>query len=136
MNRTSLSGLLLLSLFCLLTCSLGSEAQEPGRTPVVVSVRVIKGALVYRVDRKIVENTRENSLLTNLEAISSTRGLDYPIVILVDVDAPLREVDKLETAIAKIDFTHHTLFVGDFQRGTMEELHWSGVSAPIPASAR
>ena len=91
---------------------------------------------MYRVDKTVVENTRENSLLKHLETVASAKGLDWPILILVDVNAPLQEIDKLETAMAKIDFHSHRLFVGDFQRGVMEELHWGQKSVPIPMTAR
>ncbi|MBZ5501038.1 MAG: hypothetical protein LAN59_02205 [Acidobacteriia bacterium] len=124
-----------LLLLCLFSLSRDLQAQED-RTPVVISVRMARGSAVYRVDKTVVENTRENSLLTNLEAIASAKGLDWPIIILVDVNAPLREVDKLETAVAKIDFHNHRLFVGDFHRGVMEELHWGQASVPIPMAAR
>jgi len=103
---------------------------------VVISVRILKGSAVYRVDRKVVENTRENSLLTNLETVASAKGLDWPVIVLVDVKAPLKEIGKLETAVAKIDFSNHRVFVGDFQRGVMEELHWGQGSVPIPMTAR
>ena len=102
----------------------------------VISVRILKGSAVYRVDRKVVENTRENSLLTNLETVASAKGLDWPVIVLVDVKAPLKEIGKLETAVAKIDFSNHRVFVGDFQRGVMEELHWGQGSVPIPMTAR
>ena len=125
----------MLLLLCLFSLSRDLRAQQD-RPPVVISIRMLKGSAVYRVDRKVVENTRENSLLTNLEAVASSKGLDWPILILVDVNAPLREIGKLETAVAKIDFSNHRLFVGDFQTGTMEELHWGQVSVPIPITAR
>lgn len=122
-------------LLCLFSLSLKLQAQED-RAPVVLSVRMLQGYAVYRVDKKVVENTRANSLLTNLGTIASAKGLDWPIIILVDVNASLREIDKLETAVAKIDFHNHRLFVGDFQRGVMEELQWGQKSVPIPMTAR
>jgi len=125
----------LLLLVCLCAVSLDLQAQED-RAPVVISVRMFKGSVAYRVDKKVVENTRDNSLLTSLEKVASAKGLDLPIIILVDVNAPLREIDKLETAVAKIDFHNHRLFVGDFHRGVMEELHWGQASVPIPMTAR
>ena len=133
MSRRIRSSVLLL--LCLFSLSLELQAQED-RTPVVISVRMLQGSTVYRVDRKVVESTRENSLLTHLETVASAKGLDWPILILVDVNAPLREIDKLETAVAKIDFHNHRLFVGAFQRGVMEELHWGQASVPIPITAR
>jgi len=136
MRTTTLSRLLFVSVLSLLSVSIGSQAQQANHMPVIVSVRVTAGSFVYRVDRKIVENTRKNSLLTNLEEIASRRGLNCPIIIIVDENAPLSEIGKLETAADKIDFTRRRLFIADFHQGTMEELHWGGVSMPIPSSAQ
>ena len=119
----------------LLTCSGRSSAQENVVQPLVVSVQILKGTPVYRVNRKIVENTRDNSLLTNPERAASERGVDYPVIVLVDVNAPFTEMGKLETALDKIDFKHRRLFVGDFQTGGMNELHWDQNEIPIPANA-
>jgi hypothetical protein len=119
-----------------LTFSSGSWAQKNDGQSLVVSVQIVKGTRVYRVNRKVVEDTRDNSLLTNLETAAAERGLDYPVIVLVDVKAPFTEVGKLETALDKIDFKHRRLFVGDFETAVMNEFHWDQNGVPIPANAR
>ncbi|SRR6266481_1654521 len=119
-----------------LTFSAGSWAQKNDGQSLVVSVQIVKGTRVYRVNRKVVEDTSHNSLLTNLETAAAERGLDYPVIVLVDVKAPFTEVGKLETALDKIDFKHRRLFVGDFETAVMNEFHWDQNGVPIPANAR
>src|ERR1700689_5557652 len=69
----------------MLVCSAGCWAQQNAVQPLVVSVEIVKGSPIYRVNRKIVEDTRSNSLLTNLEGAALERGLDYPVIVIVDV---------------------------------------------------
>jgi biopolymer transport protein ExbD len=135
-QKISFSWFCVLLALSILSCSVRSQAQKDIRQPLVVSVEIVKGSRVYRVNRKVVEDTRDNSLLTSLETAASERGLDYPVIVLVDVKAPFTEVDKLETALVKIGFTHHRLFVGDFQSGLMDEFHWDQNGIPIPPNAR
>lgn len=97
---------------------------------------MVKGTAQYRVDKKVVEDTGANSLQTNLEGVASAKGLDWPITILVDVNAHLTEIGKLKAAVDKVEFSNYTMFVGDFQKGTMEELRWGPTNVPIPDAAR
>lgn len=102
---------------------------------VVVTARMEKGALVYRVNGKIVEDSKENSLITNLAQIAKARGSDVPVSIIVDVRAPFTEIGKLETALDKADLSHsRRLFVTDFRDSTMNEIHWDQTPIPIPAN--
>jgi hypothetical protein len=104
-------------------------------SPVIVSVRVEKAALIYRVNGKIVEDSKKNSLITNLARIASLRGREASIIIIVDVRAPFAEVGKLETALDKVDLTYpRRLFVADFSSSTMNEIHWDQTSVPIPSN--
>jgi hypothetical protein len=135
-QRASLLWLGVLLAMSILNCSSLAWAQKNDPQPLVVSVQIVKGTRVYRVNRKVVEDTRDNSLLTNLERAASERGLDYPVIVLVDVEAPLSEVGKLETALDKIDFKHRRLFVGDFETSVMNEFHWEQNGVPFPANAR
>jgi hypothetical protein len=103
--------------------------------PVVVTARMEKGALVYRVNGKIVEDSKENSLITNLAQIAKARGSDVPVSIIVDVRAPFAEIGKLETALDKADLSHsRRLFVTDFRHSTMNEIHWDQTPIPIPSN--
>lgn len=112
---------------------LASQGQTS--LPIVVSARMEKGALVYRVDGKTVEDSKENSLLTNLARIAKVRGNEIPVFIIVDVRAPFTEVGKLETALDKVDLTHsRRLFVADFRDATMNEIHWDQTPVPIPSN--
>ena len=113
-----------------------NQTAQSKQTPVVVSVRMVKGTAQYRVDKKVVEDTGANSLQTNLEGVASAKGLDWPITILVDVNAHLTEIGKLKAAVDKVEFSNYTMFVGDFQKGTMEELRWGPANVPIPDAAR
>jgi hypothetical protein len=138
-RRISFSWMCFLLAISVLTLSSGSSAQKNGKNdflPLVVSVEMVKGTPVYRVNRKVVEDTRDNSLLTNLESEASERGLDSPVIVLVDVKAPFTEVGKLETALDKIDFKHRRLFVGNFQEAMMNEFHWDQNGIPFPPNAR
>jgi len=89
-------------------------------------------ALVYRVNGRRVEDTRKNSLLTNLGNVVRTRGIDTPVFVIIDVRAPFSEAGKLETALDKAGLTHRRLFVSDFRDETMNEIHWDATAVPIP----
>ena len=91
-----------------------------------------KGAIVYRLNGRRVEESRKNSLLTNLGGVAEAQGLDVPVYVVVDVRAPFTEVGKLETALDKIGLTSRRLFVADFGDGTMNEIHWNQNAIPIP----
>jgi hypothetical protein len=108
-------------------------AQTP--PSMVVTARMEKGALVYRVNGKIVEDSKENSLITNLARIAKARGNDVPVSIIVDVRAPFTEIGKLETALDKADLSHsRRLFVTDFHDSTMNEIHWDQTPIPMPSN--
>src|ERR1700730_5997258 len=110
-----------------------SKPQEPESKPVVISAQMVKGMLVYKVNGKRVEDSRANSLLTNLGNIVRVRGLRIPVFITIDVRASFPEVGKLETALDKIDLTYERrVFVTDFRGGTMNEIHWDETGIPIP----
>ena len=112
---------------------LASQTQAP--PAVVVSVRIEKGSLVYKVNGKTVEDSKENSLITNLARIAKERGDQVPVFIIVDVRAPFTEVGKLETALDKVELTHsRRLFVTDFRDSTMNEIHWDQTPVPIPSN--
>jgi hypothetical protein len=94
-----------------------------------------KGALVYRVNGKIVEDSKDNSLITGLARVAKVQGNDAPVIIIVDVRAPFTEVGKLETALDKAELTHsRRLFVTDFRNPTMNEIHWDQTAVPIPSN--
>jgi len=110
-----------------------SQTQTP--SPVIVSVRMEKQGLVYKVNGKTVEDSKENSLITNLARIAKLRGNEVPVFIIVDVRAPFTEVGKLETALDKVELTHsRRLFVTDFRDSTMNEIHWDKTPVPIPSN--
>jgi hypothetical protein len=112
---------------------LASQAQTS--RPVVVSARMEKGGLVYKVNGKTVEDNKDNSLITNLSRIAKERGNEVPVVIIVDVRAPFTEVGKLETALDKVELTSsRRLFVTDFRDSTMNEIHWDQTPVPIPSN--
>jgi hypothetical protein len=100
---------------------------------VVISARIEKGAIVYKVDGKRVEDSKENSLLANLAQITRVRGTDIPVFIIVDVRAPFSEVGKLKTALDKVELTHsQKVFVSDFHNEMMNEIHLDEKPIPIP----
>jgi hypothetical protein len=110
-------------------CVAASQTAQPTSHPVVVSSRIENGSLVYRVSGKRVEDSVENSLLTNLGKIVKERGTAIPVFVVIDVRVPFSEMGKLETALDKVDLTHRRLFMSDFQNGTMTEIH---IDKPIP----
>lgn len=111
-----------------------AQIKEPTSRPVVVSARMERGTLIYRVNGKRVEDSVKNSLLTNLGSIVETRGTEVPVFIIIDVRAPFSEVGKLETALDMVGLTRYRLFVSDFRGGIMNEIHWDDKAIPIPRS--
>lgn len=128
------------SIFCffLVTMPLSPTTISQGRRvtsgPLVLSARIVKGRLIYRLNGKRVEDTKENSLLNNLEYIVKARGTDIPVFIIIDARAPFTEMGKLGTALDKVELTHNRrFFVSYFSDGMMNEIHWDDTSIPIPA---
>jgi hypothetical protein len=125
-------------LFCfiippfLLSRTGASPLSEHDAKPVVLAARMENGPLVYRIDGKRVEDSKENSLLVNLGNIVKTRGTRVPVFIVIDVRAPFTEIGKLGTALDKVGLTHGRFFVSYFRDGTMNEIHWDDTSIPIP----
>jgi biopolymer transport protein ExbD len=119
----------------LLPASSSSQMTEHAPQPVTVTAQMENGALVYRVNGKRVEDSRNNSLLTNLERILQERGSDVPVFIIIDVRAHFSEVGKLETALDKVGMTQRRLFVTDFRDRTMNEIHWDETPIPMPEMA-
>lgn len=117
----------------LLICPAKSQPEEQKRQPVVLSAQMENGMLIYKVNGKKVEDSKNNSLLTNLAEIVRARGTEISVLIIIDVRAPFTEVGKLATALDKADLTHdRRLFVADFQTRTMNEIHWDQTAIPIP----
>ena len=117
--------------FLLISGALARSQQQPAH-PVVVSAQTEGGAIVYKVNGRRVEDSRKNSLLTNLGNVADARGLDAPVFIIIDERSPFTEVGKLETALDKIGLTKRRLFIADFRDGTMNEIHWDQKALPIP----
>jgi hypothetical protein len=120
----------------LVVLSLGStvsaQTKETASQSVVVSARMERGTLIYKVNGKRVEDSIRNSLLTNLGAVVAERGNELPVLIIIDVHAPFSEVGKLETALDKADLKHYRLFVTGFSNGVMNEIHGDETGIPIP----
>ena len=101
--------------------------------PLVLTVQVEARKSVYKIDGREVEDRTDNSLIQNLTKAVRQRGTKIPVFVVIDVQAPLTEVSKLETALDKVDLTSdRRLFVGDFRSGTMNEIHWDEKALPIP----
>ena len=114
-----------------------TSQQENSRSrQVVLSDKMEKGILVYRLDGTRVEDTAKNSLLKNLGELFESRGAATSVVIVIDVRAPFSEAGKLETALDMVGLTHYRLFVSNFRDGLMNEIHWDERSVPIPAPDR
>lgn len=109
-----------------------ATGRGKSKSPVVLSVQMENGSKVYRLNGRRVENSVENSMLTNLGRIVRGRGTRIPAIIIVDVRAPLSEVDKLETALDKSGITQSRVFVTNFKGGTMNEIHWDETPVPLP----
>jgi hypothetical protein len=112
--------------------SVMSQAPASGSRPVVVSVRLERGALIYRLNGSRVEDRANNSLLTNLGRTVEERGTEATVFIVIDVRAPFSEAGKLETALEKAGLTHYRLFVSNFRGGMMNEIHWDETPIPLP----
>ena len=122
-----------LSLLLLLICPVAeSQINESAPAPVVLSARLNKTTVAYRLNGKIVEDSRRNSLLTNLGNLLKTRGSQVPVFIVVDVRAPFSEIGKLETALDKVGLPNYRLFVTNFSDETMNEIHLDEKAVPIP----
>jgi hypothetical protein len=116
-----------------LLCWSGSRTDSGQTKPVVLTVYMEAGKPIYKLNGKEVEDRRDNSLLRNLTEVVRERGAKIPAFVIVDVRAPLTEFGKLETALDKVDLTSgRRLFVGNFQDGTMNEIHWEDKTLPIP----
>jgi len=111
----------------------GRAAGNVSSQTLVLSAQMENGALVYRLDGKRVEDSRRNSLLTNLIGIVKARGTDVPVFIIIDVRASFTEVGKLETALDKTGLTRRRLFVSNFKNGVMNEIRWDETAVPIPS---
>jgi hypothetical protein len=90
------------------------------------------GAVVYRLNGQIVENSRQNSLLKNLATVIDTRGAQVMVFLVIDVNAPFREMGKLETALDKTGLTQRRFFVSNFSDRLMQEVHIDEKAIPIP----
>ena len=111
------------------------QSQQGGTAPkpLILSSQMEKGALVYRLDGKRVEDSKENSLLTNLERIVAERGTGMAVFVVMDARAPFTEIGKLATALDKVELTQNRkFFVSYFNDGVMNEIHWDDKSIPIP----
>jgi hypothetical protein len=125
-----------LALLCVILSPMWLASQAQTSLPVVVSARMEKGGLVYKVNGKTVEDNKDNSLITNLARIAKLRGSEVPVFIIVDVRASFIEVGKLETALDKVELNHsRRLFVTDFHDSTMNEIHWDQTPIPIPSNS-
>jgi biopolymer transport protein ExbD len=116
----------------LLPPSTASQTNDYATQPVVVSAQTENAMLVYKVNGKRVEDSRKNSLLTNLGKIQDARGDNVPVFIVIDVRASFSEAGKLETALDKVGLMNYRLFVSNFSDGTMNEIHWDESAIPIP----
>jgi hypothetical protein len=126
-------GAWLLLFFVVLGFAVTSKAQGKKPKPLVLSAEIVKGMMIYKLDGKRVEDSKSNSLLTNLTAIVRARGNAIPVFVIVDVRAPFSEAGKLDTALAKADLLRERkLFVTNFRDGTMNEIHWDETGIPIP----
>jgi hypothetical protein len=126
--RYLIAALVVLSPFPLTLC----VAQRAESKPVTLSVQIEHGKPVYKLNGKIVEDRRENSLLNNLMQVATRRGGNTEVLLIIDEKAPFTEVGKLETALDKIDMPSRRLFVADFNDGTMNEIHLDTKASPIP----
>lgn len=114
--------------------SVMSQALASGPRPVVVSVRLERGTLIYRLNGRRIEDRANNSLLTNLGRTVEERGTGATVFIVIDVRAPFSAVGKVETALDKVGLTHYRLFVSNFRGGIMNEIHWDETPIPLPPS--
>ena len=112
-----------------------SQTNESAPAPVVLSARLNKTTVTYWLNGKRVEDSRRNSLLTNLGSLLKTRGSQVTVFIVVDVRAPFSEIGKLETALDKIGLPNYRLFVTNFSDETMNEIHLDEKAVPIPRTS-
>jgi len=115
--------------------TLQSGESEGTGSPIVVSAQMKNGKLIYRVNRKIVENSARNSLMANLGTILVTRGKQTPVFIVIDVRVPFGEFEHIDTALDKVDLPNRRYFVSNFTNDrTMTEIHWADKAIPIPSN--
>lgn len=124
--------LLVLNSFLLVMCVSPSEGKGAESKPIVLSVQMEHGKPVYKLNGKIVEDRRENSLLNNLMQVATDRGSNTLVLLILDERASFTEAGKLQTALDKIDMPNRKLFVADFPDRTMKEIHWDQKAVPIP----
>jgi hypothetical protein len=117
---------------CWLSTTAWSQAQQQTDHPVVVSAEMKVGALVYKLNGRIVDNSRQNSLLKNLATVVDKRGAQVMVFLVIDVNAPFHEMGKLETALDKVGLTQRRFFVSGFSDGLMQEIHFDEKTVPIP----
>jgi len=117
----------------ILSCNaIYGHTSKPAIQPLVLSVQMEKGKLIYKLDGKQVEDSVQNSLLTNLGRIVRARGTNFSVWIIIDVRAPFSEVGKLETALDMSGLTRRRIFVTDFADQFMNEIHWDERAVPLP----
>ena len=123
------------TLFVVLSAGTVLHSQQSGTAPkpLILSSQMENGALVYRLNGKRIEDSKENSLLTNLEQIVEKRGTGVAVFVVIDARAPFTEIGKLATALDKVELTQNRrFFVSYFNDGMMNEIHWDDKSIPIP----
>ena len=110
-----------------------AQTGESTPRPVVVSAQLMNGKLIYRVNGKIVESSARNSLMTNVSRVLGTRGKETPVFIVIDVRAPFRQFEHIDTALDKVDLPNRRYFVSNFTNDhMMTEIHWADKAVPIP----
>jgi hypothetical protein len=108
-------------------------SQNEESKPAVLTAVMERGAVVYKLNGKRVEDRKDNLLLKNLGELLTAHGTKTPVFIIVDVRAPFAEIGKVETALDKAGLTYNRrLFVTGFRDGTMNEIHWDVTPIPIP----
>ncbi len=132
LSKGLLAGVILLNSFVVESNIALSQTHKPESKPVVLSVQVKEGKPLYRLNGKIVENRRENSLLNNLMQVVNERGNKIPVFLIIDERAPFTEASKLQTALDKIDMPNRRMFIADFLDGTMNEIRVERKAVPIP----
>jgi hypothetical protein len=84
------------------------ELQGSGKSvkPIVVRVEKVHGRTIYTVESKRVQDP-----LRALGILVEKRGEDYPVIVLLDRELPLREVTDMEFIADKAGFKNVRSFV-------------------------
>ena len=108
--------------------SQGSFRAVANAKPIVVTIEKTQRGTAYKLESK---PKRVDELLHGLGELLEQRGRDYPVLGLIEDDAPLTAVSDIRGLAQKTGFTNVRTFVFNRESGMMAEVK---LCAAVPIS--